>query len=497
MADKKLKSQDKQELAKVDHGRFMAQALIDGMLANPDRIWTTQGHTRFDVYKDLLRDDQVKSCFQQRRSAVTNAEWYVEPGEGDSDESPVVKYVEWLLGQFQFDQICDKMLYAVHYGYQVGELMYGYDEDSGFIYLEDVKVRDRRRFKFGTKGELYLHDGLKKQLMPADKFWVLSVGADNSDNPYGEGLAHSLYWPVFFKRNGVKFWLIYLEKFGMPTASVKLDQSQVRDPEQRAIALQILDSIQSDSGVVIPKDFEVELIEASRGGAVDYDTLERAMDRAIAKIILSQTMTTDDGSSRSQAEVHKDVRDEVVKADADALCHTFNTQVLPKLIELNFPGAKVPKVWRRTEPEADLVKMAERDNKIMALGYEPTEEYVEETYGPGWRKKQESVAPIGNGIPEMGTEFAEVSDLTERRIKHRKDQQAIIDAAEYMGGKYREAYGKRLDQIMAAMDESDTPLEFEEKLKQMMEEPAEEDTADMITRASFYSRLMGMLKGQR
>lgn len=489
MADKKLKSQDKQELAKVDHGRFMAQALIDGMLANPDRIWTTRGHTRFDVYKDLLRDDQVKSCFQQRRSAVTNAEWYVEPGEGDSDESPVVKYVEWLLGQFQFDQVCDKMLYAVHYGYQVGELMYGYDEDSGFIYLEDVKVRDRRRFKFGIKGELYLHDGLKKQLMPADKFWVLSVGADNSDNPYGEGLAHSLYWPVFFKRNGVKFWLIYLEKFGMPTASVKLDQSQVRDPEQRAIALQILDSIQSDSGVVIPKDFEVELIEASRGGAVDYDTLERAMDRAIAKIILSQTMTTDDGSSRSQAEVHKDVRDEVVKADADALCHTFNTQVLPKLIELNFPGAKVPKVWRRTEPEADLVKMAERDNKIKALGFEPTEEYILETYGPGWVKAQSQASDE----PERQAEFAEGGDIASKSKSRRDDQQAIVNGSQLLSEGYQELIGVEVEKLLAFAEETGDLETLRDGLYDILNQPRDEKLT-AIERSTIFSRIMARVR---
>lgn len=35
--------------------------------------------------------------------------------------------------------------------------------------------------------------------------------------PYGLGLAHQLYWPVFFKKQGLGFWLRALEKFGAPT----------------------------------------------------------------------------------------------------------------------------------------------------------------------------------------------------------------------------------------------------------------------------------------
>lgn len=208
---------------------------------------------------------------------------------------------------------------------------------------------------------------------------------------------------MFFKRNGIKFWLIYLEKFGMPTAAAKLSQAQIKDPEQRRLALQVLDAVQADSGVVIPEDFVVELIEASRSGTADYATLKNAMDAAISKIVLSQTMTTDNGSSRSQAEVHKDVRDDVVKADADILCHSFTQQVVRQLIDFNFPGAGYPTVWRRTEPEQDLADLAERDTKIMSLGYEPTEEYILETYGPGWRKKQQQVPPLalGNPIPEF------------------------------------------------------------------------------------------------
>jgi hypothetical protein len=48
------------------------------------------------------------------------------------------------------------------------------------------------------------------------------------------------------------------------------------------------------------------------------------MDECIAKVVLSQTMTTQDGSSLSQAQVHAGVKLEVVKSDADLLSDSFN-----------------------------------------------------------------------------------------------------------------------------------------------------------------------------
>ena len=42
----------------------------------------------------------------------------------------------------------------------------------------------------------------------------------------------------------------------------------------------------------------IELIEAARSGTADYEALYERMDKAIAKVVLSQTMTTEDGASR-------------------------------------------------------------------------------------------------------------------------------------------------------------------------------------------------------
>ena len=466
-----------------------------GLLQNPDPIIAKRGG-RVGIYDELLRDDQIGPCLEQRRRAVVQSEWEVDPASESPADQAAAQDLRDQLQRIRFDEITDQMLYALIYGYSVAEVIWGTDGQR--VTIDDIKVRDRERFRFDQRRNLTLFDtGTRKAItMPERKFWTLSMGGDTSDNPYGRGLGHLLYWPAFFKRNAIKFCMVYLDKFASPTAMGKIPNSMRDDEQQINEILQMLDSIQTDAAVTIPEDVQVELMEATRNGSPEYIEVINRMDSAIAKVILSQTMTTQDGSSRSQAEVHKEVRDEVVKADADLVTASFNMQIAKWLTEFNHPEATPPQVWRRTEPQEDLESTAERDKKIMSLGFEPTDEYIRETYGPGWRRKQQSpTRPPGNGpIPE---DFTEVTNLAQGRTNHRADQQRIKDAAVSLAEKYPELLGDRIQQLLSIMDESDDPVAFKENLAQLMAEPPDEKNVETVRNATFLSRLMGMWRQQR
>ncbi|GMV60117.1 MAG: hypothetical protein AMXMBFR72_32100 [Betaproteobacteria bacterium] len=342
------------------------------------------------VYRELLRDDQVASTFQQRRRRVIAAETKIDAGAGDAASQAAAEAFAAELQTLPWDDITDKMLYAVFYGWGVAEILWRLDGDM--VRFGSIVVRDRARFRFGMSGALYLNAPGGLLRMPEQKFWTLATGADHHDEPYGLGLAHALYWPVFFKRSNIKFWLVFLEKFGQPTSLAKLPPGQIEDQAMRAKAIGVLKNIATDAGVVVPDNMVIELLEAARSGAADYESLKSAMDAAIAKVVLSQTMTTDNGSSRAQAQVHEGVADDVVKADADLICESFRRGPLTWWTEWNFPGATPPRIWRDVEPAADQVRRAERDARIVSMGFEPTEEYVRETHGHGWVRSR-SAAP--------------------------------------------------------------------------------------------------------
>lgn len=488
------------ELAPADHGVFMAQAYIKMLLENPDTILRSQGQ-RYEVYEELLRDDQVMSTFQQRRTGLTSKTWHVEPASDTATDKAVAEFVTEQLERIRWDDKVDKMLYGIFFGFAVAECMWARG-DGGRIILADLKVRDRKRFRFNRDHDLFListehPEGVQ---MPPRKFWTFSAGGTHDDNPYGQGLAHSLYWPVFFKRNDIKFWLIFLEKFGMPTTAIRIPSGQMHDARTIEKAEAVIDALQADSGAVIPDNMVVELIEAGRSGTADYDALVDRMDKAISKVVLSQTMTTDNGSSRSQAEVHQGVSQAVIDADADLINDSFTSQVVRWLVDWNFPGADLPFLRRNTEPEEDLKERAERDGKIYALGYKPTPDYIEETYGAGWEPREDAVVPpelLASGQGPLGPEFAEIGALLQARAGNRADQQAIADAAKLMATKYRDLYGDRVERLLSYLEESEDVETFRRHLTTMLAEAAPQGAVDTIQRATLVGRLMGMLRGQR
>jgi len=465
-------------------------SFVGEMLTNEDEILQHLGGD-LEVYKQVARDDQVKATFQQRRDAVIARELIVEPGGSGAKEKAAADFIREQIQTVNFDDAVNKMLWGVFYGYSVAECMWG--SDGRFITLDEIKVRERHRFGFDKKGQLHKLDRANPRglLMPDRKFWTFKSGGDHSDNPYGLGLAHHLYWLTYFKRNGLKFWMIFLEKFGAPTVTAKANRQIIDDPFEKDRLLNALQAIQVDGAVIIPEGVEIELLEAVRGGTSDYDTLQDRMNSAISKIILSQTMTTDDGSSRSQSETHKLVRDEVVESDAWLVDDSFNKSVVKWLTEWNFgEGVRPPIVTHARKEEENLTQQAEIDTKVYQLGFEPTEEYIKQTYGDGWVKR------VAAPMPQFA-EFADAGGLGVKQALHRSDMGTLVGNAKALAQNYDEAVGDRVRQLMALLDETKDYATFEKHLIELMETAPSDTSVKTIEKANFVSRLFGALRGQR
>lgn len=365
------------EYAGIEAGRDITRGYIDDQvyLAPQDKVLRYQGGTNYELYEDLLRDDRVKSAFGQRIAAVVAREWVVNPGGERRRDRMAADHLRETLRHVQWDRVTDMMLYGVFYGYSVAEVMWL--RDGRHVAMDRIRVRNRRRFVFDAHFNplLLTSDNPNGEALPERKFWCFSAGADNDDEPYGRGLAHYLFWPVWFKKNQTRYWLVFLEKFGAPTPVSKYSRD---DDKQKA--LELASAVHVDSALAVPEGIVLEFLEAMRSGSVDYGDFRRAMDDAITTIILSQTMTTGDGSSLSQAQVHMEVRREVVESDAWLIDESFRRGPAAWWTAMNYPGAATPEVQRVMEDPAELKDLADRDKTIVDMGHALTAEYVEDTY---------------------------------------------------------------------------------------------------------------------
>ena len=402
------------EIASTLNGRDITQPYIRGLREPRDPLlW---GAVDWGIYRDILRDDQVFSTLQQRIGAVVSRDWNIIPGdESDPRSVAAAQRINQTIERIGWDRITRMMLYATVYGYSVAEIIW--EVRDGFWDFGKIRVKHGRRFRWDEDNRLRLLTPANTQgeVLPERKFWVHTVGADNDDEPYGMGLAHWLYWPVVFKRNGLRFWNIYLDKFGTPTAVAKYPRGSSKQDVQNLLAA--LQAMATDSGIVVPEGVAVDLLNAARSGTGDFATLYDKMDAAITKIVLSQTMTTDNGSSRSQAEVHGDVKLEVVKSDADLMSDSFNAGPARWWTDYNY-GSDVaaPQLIRVVEEEEDTKAAAETDKIHAENGWVRTADSFADTYGEGYVRKDDPNAPSGyatettpdeighNGVPALDPE---------------------------------------------------------------------------------------------
>lgn len=401
--DTAQRPQTGRQIATTADGVDITRGYTGPLLVPFDSVLRNRGNYDLQLYEQVLNDEEVKATFAQRQLAVTQCEWQVDAG-GDR---PIDRQAaDWLTAQLKainFDNITTRMLFGVFYGYAVAEIIY--KPDGKAIAIDQIRVRNRRRFRFDKDMGLRLltQDNMSEGI-PAlpPYFWSFSCGADHDDEPYGLGLAHWLYWPTLFKRNGVKFWLIFLEKFGMPTAVGSYDAT-ASDSDKTAL-LAAARAIQTDSGIIIPKGMQIALLEAARSGTPDYKTLYEAMNATIQKVVLGQTASTQGTAGKlGNEDLQSQVREDIIKADADLVCESFNTGPVQWLMRWNFPTAALPRVFRVTAAPEDMAQRSTRDLNVARMGFKPTLEYVNDTYGDGWEAAPAAPAvPIGAGMPGAG-----------------------------------------------------------------------------------------------
>ncbi|ARO88170.1 DUF935 domain-containing protein [Nitrosospira lacus] len=336
-----------QEIATIE--RDVTRFAFGGVLENLDDTLKTRGGGKgLKIYDDLERDCHAYAVLQKRKLAVIARPWEVLPASDSPLDQRAAELVRSQLAAMSFDKVCAALLDATLKGFAVGEVMWV--AQGAELVATEMRPRDQRRFAFNEQSELRMltrQSTMLGEAVPDRKFIIHQFGAKDG-SPYGLGLGHKLFWPVFFKRKDIGFWLIFADKFGSPTALGKYSTGATL-PEQNKL-LAALSAIAQDSGIIIPEGMVIELLEAARSGSVDaYEKLARYMDEQISECVLGETMSTtaaSTGLGSNQAGVHNEVRIELAKADADLLSDTLNATLVRWIVDFNLPGAGYPTVWR-------------------------------------------------------------------------------------------------------------------------------------------------------
>lgn len=397
-----------QEIASVARDPMAPMFLGNTMQPTDETLRQRGGAKGFSLYDEIRRDPHAFALLQKRSLEVASREWVVDAASTRRVDTKAAEEVERQLKELNIDRLTVGLLGAVLKGFAVGEVMWA--NQGGVWVAVKVKVRKQRRFRMTPDGELRLltrESGFDGIAVPDRKFIVHRHSIDSDDDdPYGLGIGTVLFWPAWFKRQVLTYWLKATEKFAGPTVIATYPGGYEKTRQDELLAA--IRSMANDAGLVVPEGVVVQLMEATRGGGGDvYETLSRYLDELMSEAVLGETLSTNAGDrgARSLGEIHNDVRLAIAKADADLVCATLNETLVKWITEINFPAAAPPKLWRNFEEEEDLDAHAERDERIVGMGYKPKDvSYINETYGGEWVEKEAPPAadPAGAVPPPAG-----------------------------------------------------------------------------------------------
>jgi SPP1 gp7 family putative phage head morphogenesis protein len=323
----------------------------------------------YALYEDLLVDNHLYSVIQTRKLNVLSMPFKVIKKKGGQEvqEKTMLLQVGW------FRQLCEHLLDSLFWGHTLVELgkMDSSGQLSGMFLIPRAHVCPEfgyvKHLPTDTHGLSYKHAPYNSNVVEAG-------------SPRDLGLLMRAAPAALWKKNAFTAWAEYTQIFGMPLRKAK---SSSFDSSNRGRLENMLKKMGQAAYVILEDGEDIEFVETGNSDAyMVYDKLIERTNAEMSKLILGQTMTTDNGSSRSQSEVHERVADKYTEADKAMLQDIINTQVLPKLAALGFPFTSDETfVWDETEVLEVMDQWTIVKGLLDTQKYKIPADYITKTFG--------------------------------------------------------------------------------------------------------------------
>lgn len=461
-----------------------------GLLPNPDPVLKAMGKD-IAVYRNLLADPLVMGARRRRAAAVLSMERGFDAEQSRRTPARVMKAVESAFSRLDLQRMVRDLIDGAFFGYRVAEVMWG--PADGIVAPVDVIAKPSEWFGFHSEDSRLKFKPLGSatgQDVPDRKFIV--VGKMRSwENPHGEPDLAACFWPVTFKRGGLKFWVTFTEKYGMPWAVGKLPRS-ASETDMNDLADKLAAMVR-DAVAVIPDDASVELITAQGSTNADlYEKLLMFCRSEISIALLGNNQSVELQANRASATAAQGVEASLRDDDAQMVAAGLN-QLARWICEVNFPGT-VPPVYRFWEQEEVDEVLAGRDEKLKRAGANFTNQYFEQTYGlkPG-DLAEPATPPAGPGAIDPATGLPATTSFADPATDESPPDQAALDAAidQLPADAIQAAMKKLLGPALKAIDQASTPDEVRQALLDAWPDMDASEIEELMTRAYFVADLVG------
>lgn len=319
------------------------------------------------------------SQLQTRRLAIESIDITIE---SDGVPTKIVDAVNELIEDDGFAEARAHLPDGISKGFAAVEMMWEYERGS----LRPVQYvdRDSRFFQFDRLTlrtlRLAVDGSLEGEALPEAKF-LRHMPHPRSGLPLRRGMARPAAWAYLIQQFTLQDWAAFSEVYGMPLRVGKYNAS-ASGSDKRTL-LKAVASIANDAAAIIPAGMDIEFHEVNgANGAAVFGGLLDYIDKQISKLVVGQTMTSDNGSSLGQAKIHNEVRLDILRADGRQLAATLNRDLIRPFVDLNFgPQDKYPLLQLPVPDPEDVKALSDSLGVLVPLGFRVKQSEIREKLG--------------------------------------------------------------------------------------------------------------------
>lgn len=430
--------------------------------------------------------------------------------EAASDDAGDIRNADLARDVIERDSLEDELidlLDAIGKGWSVCEIVW---DLSGRHWIpQRIEYRLPEWFAFDRERptQLMLRTNQGPQPLAPYKY-ICHFAKAKSGLPVRGGLARPVAWFWLFKNLTLKDWVIFAEVYGQPlrvgTYPVNASETD-RDTLLRAVA-----QIGTDAAAIIPEGMLIEFIKAEGGGSSTGDVYLKLcdyLDQQVSKAVLGQVATTDAiAGGHAVGRVHRQVQEDITRADARQLAATLNRDLVRPLIDLNFGlQPRYPTLRIGRPDDMPLETLTEALARLVPLGLKVGMSTVRDKLGlPDPEAGEDLLQPTatlppvmpGDTLPDRDSGPAQAGSAADGIAGHAATE-ATPDAIEALVAEmlahdgWRQAVAPQVADVTAALATAPDLATVRDRLAALVQRLDDTRLREMIARAGFAARIAG------
>lgn len=309
---------------------------------NPDVLW--QRKANYDIFDEMREDDQISALMTLKKFFILNGEFSIE-----SENEEVKEFLEQNF-KFYYQGFFEKSLFeilsALDYGFSITEKIFQLQEIPGFgkkIVLHKLKTRAPHAFEFdqdefGNIINIRQDTSLETDISVDPDKIIHYIYQPEFQNPYGKSeLNLGVYRAYWSKTAIIKFWNIFLERFGSPTAIGTYPTGMVQHKEDLKA---VVKNLQQKTGIVVPEGVTVELMQAAKEGGGFEKAIDKYNTMIARKMLIPDLMgmsgSETEGGSFALGRSQFDMFYNNIQHERENLQRVINKEIIFPLVFWNF-----------------------------------------------------------------------------------------------------------------------------------------------------------------